>query len=40
MATWNGLNLTGKRAATGVYIIYSSNSDATQQWVGKILFIN
>ncbi|MEI6594897.1 MAG: two-component regulator propeller domain-containing protein [Bacteroidota bacterium] len=40
MATWNGLNLQGKRAATGVYIIYSSNSDATDTWVGKILFIN
>jgi hypothetical protein len=40
MATWNGLNFQGKRAATGVYIIYSSNSDASDTWVGKILFIN
>lgn len=39
-ATWNGLNFKGVRAATGVYLIYSSNQDATQQWVGKILFIN
>lgn len=39
-ATWNGLNFKGKRAATGVYLIYSTNSDATEQWVGKILFIN
>jgi hypothetical protein len=40
MATWNGLNFHGKRAATGVYIVYTSNSDATDTWVGKILFIN
>ena len=40
MVSWNGLNFQGKRAATGVYIIYSSNADATDTWVGKILFIN
>src|SRR5690606_31127972 len=25
MITWNGLNFRGKRAATGVYLVYSSN---------------
>jgi len=40
MVTWNGTNFQGKRAATGVYIIYSSNADASDTWVGKILFIN
>lgn len=40
MATWNGINFTGKRAATGVYLIYSSNDDATETYVTKLLFIN
>ena len=40
MATWNGFNFLGKRAATGVYLIYSTNQEATEQWVGKILFVN
>ncbi len=39
-ATWDGTNFTGKRAATGVYIVYSSNADGTETWVGKILFVN
>jgi hypothetical protein len=39
-ATWDGNSFTGKRAATGVYIIYSSNAEGTEAWVGKILFIN
>ena len=40
MATWTGMNFQGKRAATGVYIVYTSNQDATDTWAGKILFIN
>jgi hypothetical protein len=40
MATWNGLNFKGKRAATGVYLIYSSNADGTETFVTKILFVN
>lgn len=40
MATWNGRTFSGKRAATGVYLIYSSNDDATETYVTKLLFIN
>ncbi len=40
MAVWNGLNFKGKRAATGVYMVYSSNADGTETYVTKILFIN
>ena len=40
MATWNGRNFKGKRAATGVYLIYSSNEDATETYVTKLLFVN
>ena len=40
MATWNGKNFNGKRAATGVYLIYSSNDDATETYVTKLLFVN
>lgn len=40
MATWNGRNFSGKRAATGVYLIYSSNDDATETYVTKLLFVN
>jgi hypothetical protein len=40
MATWNGRNFAGKRAATGVYLIYSSNEDATETYVTKLLFVN
>lgn len=39
-ATWNGFNFSGKRAATGVYLVYSSNQDGTETHVAKILFIN
>ncbi len=39
-ATWNGLNFKGKRAATGVYLIYSSNQDGTETNVAKVVFIN
>lgn len=40
MATWNGKTFNGKRAATGVYLIYSSNEDATETFVTKLLFVN
>lgn len=40
MATWNCRNFNGNRVATGVYIIYSSNEDATETFVTKILVIN
>jgi ligand-binding sensor domain-containing protein len=39
-ATWSGRNFNGKRVATGVYLIYSSNDDATETYVTKILVVN
>jgi hypothetical protein len=40
LATWDGRNFSGKRASTGVYLIYSSNADATETYVTKLMFIN
>jgi hypothetical protein len=40
MATWDGRNFTGKRAATGVYLVYSSNESGEETHVTKILFVN
>lgn len=39
-ATWDGRNYTGKRTATGVYLVYSTNADGTETNVAKILFVN
>ncbi len=39
-ATWNGNNLDGIRAATGVYLVFCSNDDASETFVTKLLFIN
>lgn len=39
-ATWDGQTFSGKRAATGVYLIYSSNEDGSDTNVAKLLFIN
>lgn len=39
-AQWNGSNLRGERAASGVYLVFSSNSDGTKTYVSKILFFN
>ncbi|MFZ9846639.1 MAG: two-component regulator propeller domain-containing protein [Flavobacteriales bacterium] len=39
-ATWNGKLASGERAATGVYLVFVSNSDGTEKAVTKILFIN
>lgn len=40
LATWSGRNFNGKRVATGVYLIYSSNDDATETYVTKVLVVN
>lgn len=40
MATWDGINFAGKRTATGVYLIYSSNTDGTETNIAKLVFIN
>ncbi|MFC2111289.1 two-component regulator propeller domain-containing protein [Bacteroidota bacterium] len=39
-AVWNGKNFDGKRAQSGVYLVFSSNSDGSETLVTKILFIN
>ena len=39
-ALWDGKNFRGDRVATGVYMIYLSNSDGTLTHVTKLLFIH
>lgn len=39
-ATWNGLNSRGKRAATGVYLVFAATPDGSDSAVTKILFIH
>lgn len=39
-AVWDGNNLEGKRAATGVYFIQAVGEDTKQKSKGKIVFIN
>ena len=39
-AVWNGNLYSGQRAATGVYLVFSTNADGSQTQVTKILFIN
>lgn len=41
-ATWNGQTLTGERAATGVYLIWTSinDHDVKGRKVGKVVFIH
>ena len=38
-ALWNGRSIKGRVVATGVYLVYSSNSDGTETYVGKIAVI-
>jgi len=39
-AQWTGTNLSGRRVASGVYLVFSSNADGTKTYVTKILFFN
>lgn len=39
-AIWNGNNFSGRRAQTGVYLVFVSNDDGSEKLVTKILFIN
>jgi hypothetical protein len=39
-ATWNGKNFSGHRVATGVYLIFCTNTDGTKTYVTKLLFIH
>ena len=38
-ATWNGKTLTGERAATGVYLIWTAPNEGKGRKVGKVLII-
>ncbi len=39
-AVWDGKDFNGRRAATGVYLVFVANDDGTETIVTKILFIN
>ncbi|MAW66024.1 MAG: hypothetical protein CMD18_07505 [Flavobacteriales bacterium] len=39
-ATWDGKSLNGKKAQTGVYLVFSVSNDGSEKEVTKILFIN
>lgn len=39
-ATWNLQDTTGKRASTGVYLIFAVSEEGNERFVGKILMIN
>jgi hypothetical protein len=38
-AIWNGKDYTGHRPETGVYLIFITNSDGTETYVGKMVFL-
>lgn len=38
-ATWDGNTLSGKRASTGVYLVFSASQDGTEHFVGKLAII-
>jgi len=39
-AVWNGYNFDGKKATTGVYLVFISNNDGTKTEVTKIMIVN
>lgn len=39
-AIWNGHNFDGRKARTGVYLVFITNDDGSESMVTKILFIN
>lgn len=39
-AIWDGYNLSGQRAKTGVYLVFASNEDGKEACVTKILLVN
>ena len=38
-ATWNGQDYTGRKADTGVYMVYAINKDGSKSYVTKLLFV-
>ncbi len=39
-AIWNGTNFSGRKAQSGVYLVFLANDDGSEKLVTKILFIN
>ena len=39
-AIWDGKNLQGERAASGVYLVFSSNADGSESCTTKIMLVN
>lgn len=39
-AIWNGRNYSGRKAQSGVYLVFCTNEDGTQTFVTKIMIIN
>jgi hypothetical protein len=39
-ATWNGYSFDGRKANTGVYLVFISSDDGSEKMVTKILFVN
>lgn len=39
-AIWNGRDYTGRKAASGVYLVFSTNNDGLETMVTKLLFLN
>lgn len=40
MATWDGRSFSGRKASTGVYLIFSGTDDASDTYVAKVLVVN
>ncbi len=38
-AVWNGMDYKGHRPASGVYLVFATNSDGTQTYAGKMVFL-
>ncbi|NCX95688.1 MAG: T9SS C-terminal target domain-containing protein, partial [Chitinophagia bacterium] len=38
-AIWNGKDYTGRRPASGVYLIFATNTDGSQTYSGKMVFM-
>ncbi|MFH1160816.1 MAG: T9SS type A sorting domain-containing protein, partial [bacterium] len=39
-AIWNGRNFSGKKARTGVYLVFASDDKGNEKVVTKILIVN
>lgn len=39
-AVWNGLDYTGRRPQSGVYLIFASDNNGNETYTGKLVFLN